>query len=146
MYIALREWKRAILFLEIVLIAPVKNHASMIQVEAYKKWVLVKLLAGGRVVSYRIDGLLLQATYVPDLQPGSLPKTVNTQAAKQYRALGKAYDALGEIFQDGISKEVGPRRLNAEVHAGTQKWAAVSIMREWSLLVHAYCGCNRIAI
>lgn len=48
---ALREWNRAIIFLEVVLTAPTKNHASQIQVEAYKKWVLANLLARGEVVS-----------------------------------------------------------------------------------------------
>lgn len=49
---ALREWTRAILFLEIVLTAPTKSNASQIQVEAYKKWILASLLARGEVVSY----------------------------------------------------------------------------------------------
>lgn len=49
-YLALREWRRAILFLEVVLTAPSKTQASQIQVEAYKKWVLANLLAYGEVV------------------------------------------------------------------------------------------------
>lgn len=50
-YVAMKEWHRAIPFLEAVLTAPSRNHASRIQVEAYKKWVLVNLLAHGQVVS-----------------------------------------------------------------------------------------------
>lgn len=52
---ALREWNRAIIFLEVVLTAPTKSHASQIQVEAYKKWVLANLLARGEVVSISND-------------------------------------------------------------------------------------------
>ena len=48
-YMGLKEWKRALLFLEIVLITPVMNNASRIQAEAYKKWNLVNLLYKGRV-------------------------------------------------------------------------------------------------
>lgn len=50
---AMKEWNRAIPFLEVILTARTRNHASRIQVEAYKKWVLVNLLADGQVVSSR---------------------------------------------------------------------------------------------
>lgn len=49
-HLALKEWNRAILFLETILTAPTKSHSSQIQVEAYKKWVLANLLARGEVV------------------------------------------------------------------------------------------------
>lgn len=49
LYLGLREWERALLFLEVVIVAPTSNTASMIQVEAYKKWVLVGLLLKGKV-------------------------------------------------------------------------------------------------
>ena len=48
-YIKLRNWRRALHFLEIVLTCPTANTASMIQVEAFKKWILVNLVANGRV-------------------------------------------------------------------------------------------------
>lgn len=48
-YMALKKWKRALFFLEIVIMSPANNTASMIQVEAYKKWVLVGLLLKGKV-------------------------------------------------------------------------------------------------
>lgn len=49
-YIACRQWKRAISFLEIVLATPVATgQVSMIQVEAYKRWCLVSVIAHGRV-------------------------------------------------------------------------------------------------
>lgn len=49
LYLGLKQWERALLFLEIVIVSPASNTASMIQVEAYKKWVLVGLLLKGRV-------------------------------------------------------------------------------------------------
>ena len=48
-YLGLKDWQRALLFLEVVIVAPTGNAASMIQVEAYKKWVLVGLLLKGMV-------------------------------------------------------------------------------------------------
>ena len=49
LYLGVKKWERALLFLEIVIMSPTYNTASMIQVEAYKKWVLVSLLLEGRV-------------------------------------------------------------------------------------------------
>ena len=46
---ALKKWKRALLFLEIVIMSPIVNNISKIQVDAYKKWVLVSLLYKGHV-------------------------------------------------------------------------------------------------
>ncbi|KAL8936930.1 MAG: hypothetical protein Q9211_003947 [Gyalolechia sp. 1 TL-2023] len=66
-------------------------------------------------------------------QPGSLPKTTTSQVAKEVRTLGKPYEALGVIFRDVISKEVDARRLDAEVHAGNQKWSEDHNM---SLVLH----------
>ena len=48
-YMGVQDWKHALLFLEIVISSPVANNASRIQVEAYKKWVLVSLLHKGYV-------------------------------------------------------------------------------------------------
>lgn len=48
-YMAMKKWKHALLFLEIVMMTPVANNASKMQVEAYKKWVLVSLLHKGHV-------------------------------------------------------------------------------------------------
>ena len=49
LYMGAKNWARAQLFLEVVIIAPTSNTASMIQVEAYKKWVLVNLMLEGKV-------------------------------------------------------------------------------------------------
>lgn len=48
-YMGLKKWKRALLFLEIVIMSPVVSNVSKIQVDAYKKWVLVSLLYKGHV-------------------------------------------------------------------------------------------------
>lgn len=49
LYMGLQRWERALLFLEIVIMAPTNNTASIIMIEAYKKWVLVGLLLRGEV-------------------------------------------------------------------------------------------------
>jgi hypothetical protein len=57
-YMAVKDWDRALLFLEVVLNSPTTNTASMIQIEAYKKWVLVGLLHKGKVsVPFFYDSL-----------------------------------------------------------------------------------------
>ena len=48
-FMGLKKWKRALFFLEIVIMSPVVNNISKIQVDAYKKWVLVSLLYKGHV-------------------------------------------------------------------------------------------------
>lgn len=48
-FMGLKKWKRALLFLEIVIMSPVVNNVSKIQVDAYKKWVLVSLMYKGHV-------------------------------------------------------------------------------------------------
>ena len=65
LYMGLKEWKKALLFLEIVMTSPVTNNASKIQVEAYKKWVLVSLLYKGSVsyISLRTSYGLLFTSY-----------------------------------------------------------------------------------
>ena len=48
-YIGLKQWDKALGFLETVLITPAAVNASKIQAEAYKKYILVSLLHKGRV-------------------------------------------------------------------------------------------------
>ena len=55
-----------------------------------------------------------------------MPKTTATQAAKQYRALGRAYEALVEVFENSMKEEETNQNLIAEANSGTQVWAAVS--------------------
>lgn len=60
LYMGLKDWDRAILFLEIVISSPTANTASKIQTEAFKKWVLVGLLHKGRVSWSRIPNISVQ--------------------------------------------------------------------------------------
>ena len=55
-YMALKEWGKALHFLSIVISSPVANSISLIMVEAYKKWVLVNLLEKGTV---RVDPVFI---------------------------------------------------------------------------------------
>ena len=59
-YMGLKEWKRALFFLETVLITPVLSNASKIQAEAYKKWILVNLLYKGHVSLPAAVGIIKQ--------------------------------------------------------------------------------------
>lgn len=58
-YIGLKDWDRAKLFLEVVIMSPTQNIVSKIQVDAYKKWVLVSLLRDGKVS-------ILQCAHTPN--------------------------------------------------------------------------------
>ncbi|KAL8798856.1 MAG: hypothetical protein Q9182_006334 [Xanthomendoza sp. 2 TL-2023] len=123
-YLALKEWPRAVHFLEVVLTAPSRHHSTQLQVEAYKKWILANLLAYGEV-------------------PDSLPRTTNSQVARHVRSLGRAYEALGRVFKEEISKEHDVRRLNAEVHVGHPKWSGDSNL---SLVVQVLDAYRRFTI
>lgn len=59
-YMVLKNWARALLFLEIVIITPTHNFVSMIQVEAFKKWILVSLLLKGHVRTASTLGIFCQ--------------------------------------------------------------------------------------
>lgn len=99
---ALKKWKRALLFLEIVVMSPIVNNISKIQVDAYKRWVLVSLLYKGH--------------------PSHLPKTLSQQAIKQYHATSKAYEGLADVFKEGILNEESVQRLIEEATAGEAWW------------------------
>ncbi|MCJ1452493.1 hypothetical protein MMC28_002836 [Mycoblastus sanguinarius] len=101
-YMGLKKWNRALLFLETVIMAPATTNASKIQVEAYKKWVLVGLLHKGC--------------------PLQMPKTTSSQVAKQYHAIARPYDALAETFKDGIKNDETMQKLISEAQAGAQFW------------------------
>ncbi|MCJ1251285.1 hypothetical protein MMC30_008516 [Trapelia coarctata] len=97
LYLGLKNWKRTLLFLELVVVSPAINTASMIQVEAYKKWILVGLLLKGR--------------------PMVMPKNTNSQAAKFMKAIGKPYEVLANAFKDKNSE-----KLYAEFYAAQNVW------------------------
>lgn len=46
---ALKQWGKAAHYLGVVISMPTAGPISMIMVEAYKKWILVKLLENGKV-------------------------------------------------------------------------------------------------
>ncbi|KAL1310886.1 hypothetical protein AAFC00_001117 [Neodothiora populina] len=97
-YIGLRQWSRARLFLELVLASPTAHVATPLMVEAYKKLILVALLSSGQ--SFSAKGLVDQATQ------------------KTLSALSKGYEALGHVFR---LRDL--QRFYAEVDTGAQYWA-----------------------
>lgn len=97
-YLALGRFARARLFLEYILLTPSAQHAvSAFQMEAYKKWVLLGLLAEGR-------------TY-------GVPRTIDQSILKTVRSLSKAYDALAEDFEKRDWK-----KFQAELDKGSKEW------------------------
>ncbi|WPH00083.1 Hypothetical protein R9X50_00290600 [Acrodontium crateriforme] len=97
-YIGQRNWSRARLFLEFVLLTPSPGHVpSALQVEAYKKWILIGLLDIGRVYP--------------------LPKTIDPFAVKSIKTIAKSYECLGEDFDKRDWK-----KYQAELDIGTQIW------------------------
>ena len=123
-YTKLKNWTRALHFLEVVITCPTASTASMIQVEAFKKWILVNLLANGQVREKNFSACsasLIRCTKVP-----SIPRTINVHGAKHILTLSRAYESLGQIFHEGISNESSAGRLIAEVEAGKDRWRDVS--------------------
>ena len=97
-YIGMRNYSRARLFLEYLILTPTSQHAcSALQVEAYKKWLLVGLLSQGKAFA--------------------LPRTHDQQVMKSMKAVGKSYEALVENFEKRKW-----RKLQAEMEAGAQIW------------------------
>ncbi|CAK1366963.1 COP9 signalosome complex subunit 3 [Cercospora beticola] len=137
-YIGMHNWSRARLFLEYVLLSPSQSHtASALQVEAYKKWVLVGLIANGR--------------------PFSEPKTHDQVIWKALKSCSKMYDELAtdfmqrntrkfqadaetgvELIQDdgnfGLVKEVVDALKRFRVIDLQQTYAAIGVTRMASLL------------
>lgn len=97
-YIGQRAYPRARLFLEYVLLTPSHQHAtSALQIEAYKKFALLGLLAQGK--------------------PYPLPRTHDGAVMKNVRTLAKAYDALAESFE-----RRDWRKFHAEMDVGMSIW------------------------
>ncbi|TKA30477.1 hypothetical protein B0A50_02705 [Salinomyces thailandicus] len=104
-YIGLRDYDRARLFLEHNILHPSPHNAtSALQVDAYKKWLLIGLLSEGRT--------------------WPLPRTHNTSVMKSIRSLAKAYDTLAEDFE---KREF--RKMAAEMEVGAQVWLDDGNMR-----------------
>jgi COP9 signalosome complex subunit 3 len=97
-YIGMRNYQRARLFLEHVLLYPTLHHvASTLQMEAYKKWTLVGLLSEGKVFPQ--------------------PRTVDQAVWKILKAAGKAYEALADNFE-----RRNWLKYQAELNVGSQIW------------------------
>ena len=105
LYLGARRWGRAARSFELAVTHPAAQAPSMIQVEAYKKWILAHLLGSGSVPGLAREGL----------------RGVHPPVAKHLRALGKPYEALAEAFKDPR-----PATLNAEVDVGAKVWQQVS--------------------
>jgi COP9 signalosome complex subunit 3 len=97
-YIGLRNYSRARLFLECVMLTPtIGGSSSTLQSEAYKKWILLGLLAQGK-------------TY-------PIPRTHNQVVMKSLKAVGRSYEALADSFE-----KRNWRKYQAEMDAGAQIW------------------------
>jgi COP9 signalosome complex subunit 3 len=97
-YIGTRNHQRARLFLEHVILHPTQhNTASTLQVEAYKKWLLIGLLSEGKKFPY--------------------PSTLPTAVWKSLDAAGIAYVALVNNFQNRDTL-----KYQAELEVGAQIW------------------------
>ncbi|KFY09060.1 hypothetical protein V492_05656 [Pseudogymnoascus sp. VKM F-4246] len=97
--IGLEQWENAAEYLENVITYPVRGIAvSKIMVEAYKKWILVKVLLAGKAPA--------------------VPANTNSNSTKAFHTLGKPYDMVAGLFEVGSAP-----RLNAEIAAGMSIWS-----------------------
>nr|POF14925.1 cop9 signalosome complex subunit 3 [Quercus suber] len=115
-YLGLRKYSRARLFLEHVILFPAQQHAtSYLQVEAYKRWLLLGLLAQGRMYPQ--------------------PRTLDQQVSKNLKALSKAYEALAQDFEKRDYKkylaeaEVGRALWSQDGNGGLVKEVADALLR-----------------
>lgn len=99
--ISTSEFPQAQAELEIILTTPTQQSAiSQIQVEAYKRWLLIHLLSGPAV---------------PHDLP--IPRSMHSNALKHIRALAKPYECVVEAFK---SNDLA--RLQAEIQEGMDIW------------------------
>jgi len=97
-FTGLRRWADAVDCFENCITYPAKDGAcSKIMTDAYKQWVIVSVLAEGRL--------------------RSLPKTTSPGAVKAFRVIGKAYETVASIFETGTAV-----RLKAEIEYGVKTW------------------------
>ncbi|KAF1816233.1 hypothetical protein P152DRAFT_408961 [Eremomyces bilateralis CBS 781.70] len=98
-YITLRKFTEAQLFLEHILTTPSSNAANGLMVEAYRKWVLVSCLLNGSVP-----------------KP---PRTANSTAMRTVQGASRAYEGLAEVFRSGNKV-----RFLAEMDVGINIWTS----------------------
>ena len=70
-YMQLKDWQRAILFLEQVLSTPTVSNPTGMMVEAYRKWVLLNILVNGKVW-IAVNEVIIQNDVTDEL--GRFPK------------------------------------------------------------------------
>lgn len=118
-YIGLRNWTRAIFYLEHVLTAPSNNAANGSMLEAYKKWVLVSLLAAGRVSRPKINSKL---TWIWRrlFKLSNLPKAASSGSMKILKAAARPYESFADAFGKGSSD-----KLRAEAYEAHHVWVDV---------------------
>ncbi|KAG0636556.1 hypothetical protein HOY80DRAFT_1054128 [Tuber brumale] len=88
-YMGIKEWRRAADYLTYVIVAP-GSACSQIQIDAYKKYILV--------------GLLLDGKSLP------IPRSTTSAANRAYKALSKPYESFAAAFKAG-----NPELLRTEV-------------------------------
>lgn len=81
LYAGVKKWRRALDYLSHAIAAP-GSACSIIQVEAYKKFVLIGLLLDGK-------------------EPPALPKSTSIFSVRAYKALAKPYDSFAQVFKSG---------------------------------------------
>lgn len=97
-YMATGEYRDALFFFEVVVSTPtVPNVASLIMIEAYKKWLLIGLL---------LDGVAR-----------TVPKNASSSAMRYIRAIARPYECVVDAF-----KENNIERLREEIEAGVGVW------------------------
>ena len=97
-YVGAGQFKKALIYLEIVLVAPTQqNVASLVMVEAYKKWLLLNLIVHGSV---------------PEI-----PKSASSTSMRHIKAIAKPYECLADVFKIGDLD-----RLRAEMTEGGVMW------------------------
>jgi COP9 signalosome complex subunit 3 len=97
-YIGLRRWQRARECLELAVTYPSReNGCSILMSEAYKKWILIRVLLDGKAPT--------------------LPKHISTNLAKSLHTLAKPYETVAQIFEQGTAS-----RLKSELEAGRGIW------------------------
>ncbi|KAK5061143.1 hypothetical protein LTR84_007685 [Exophiala bonariae] len=118
-YLAVRRYKDALFFLEIVLSTPTaQNAVSMLQIEAYRKWTLLSLILKGSI-------------------PES-PKNISQGVLKYLKALAKPYDCIVEAF---VSNDI--EKLRTEIEAGSALWQEDG---NYGLMVEVYQAFRKFTV
>jgi len=118
-HMALRQYQKALFFLEVVLVAPTQqNVASAIMVEAYKKWLLLKLLVTGT-------------------EP-TIPKAASQTALRYIKTIAKPYECVAQAFK-GQSLD----HLRAEIEAGDEIWQEDN---NYGLVVEVYQAFRKFSV